>query len=65
MDVAIQLVENGSSFEDFIRFRDLMNARPDLVQNYNELKIRCTGLGEDDYREIKSKFIEDVLAAAK
>lgn len=61
IDVAIQLIEQGSEFEDFVVFRDRLNANPDLVEEYNELKRRATGLSPNDYREIKSKFIEKVL----
>jgi GrpB-like predicted nucleotidyltransferase (UPF0157 family) len=60
-DVAVQLVENGSECENFIRFRDQLNADPALVQKYNALKTQCTGLSADEYRVIKSKFIEEVL----
>ena len=60
-DVAIQLVENGSEFEFFIRFRDRMRADPQLVEEYNELKRRCTGMEPDAYRAVKSAFVERVL----
>jgi GrpB-like predicted nucleotidyltransferase (UPF0157 family) len=60
-DVAIQLVETGSEFEFFIHFRDQMRADPQLVEEYNELKRKCTGMEPDDYRAIKSAFVERVL----
>ena len=60
-DVAIQLIARGSEFEDFIRFRDLLNQDADLVEKYNQLKMKCEGLSPDDYRALKSKFIESVL----
>jgi GrpB-like predicted nucleotidyltransferase (UPF0157 family) len=59
--VAVQLIEQGSKFEMFARFRDLMNANPELVKQYNELKINSIGLSEHEYRARKSKFIEDLL----
>jgi GrpB-like predicted nucleotidyltransferase (UPF0157 family) len=59
--VAIQLIEQGSKFEMFVRFRDLMNANPDLVDKYNELKMNCLGLTADEYRVRKSKFIEALI----
>ena len=61
IDVAIQLIEQGSEFEGFVVFRDRLNANPDLVEEYNDLKRRATGLSPTDYRAIKSKFIEKVL----
>lgn len=61
VDVAIQLIEAGSEFENFVIFRDKLNANPELVEKYNQLKTECTGLAPDDYRSKKSEFIEQVL----
>ena len=63
IDVGIQLVELGSEFEMFLIFRDLMNSSKSLVEEYNDLKTKSTGLKPDDYRAIKSKFIEKVLGS--
>lgn len=60
-DVAIQLIAKGSKFEDFVRFRDIMNANPALVEEYNRLKLAAEGLPEDVYRARKSDFIESLL----
>ncbi len=60
-DVAIQLVRDGSEFEDFLRFRDILNKRPDLVDEYNLLKQECEGMEPNAYRGKKSLFIERVL----
>lgn len=60
-DVAIQLIARGSEFEDFIRFRDILNSNPKLVIEYNQLKIESEGLTADQYRLKKSLFIEQVL----
>lgn len=60
-DTAIQLIERGSKFEMFIKFRDLMNASPELVKQYNQLKMSCAGLSEDEYRKRKSEFIQTLL----
>lgn len=59
--IAIQLIERGSRFEMFARFRDLMNANPDLVEQYNALKLSSAGLSEDEYRIRKAKFIQILL----
>jgi len=61
-DVAIQLIEAGSEFEDFIRFRDLLNADSKLVKTYNELKMNSIHLSPDEYRAKKAIFIQTVLA---
>ena len=60
-DVAIQLTVNGSEFEEFIRFRDILNNMPNLVSEYNILKRGSEGMEPDDYRSKKSQFIERVL----
>ena len=62
IDVGIQLVELGSEFENFLTFRDLMNSNPSLVAKYNRLKEKSVRLKPDDYRKIKSQFIEKVLS---
>ena len=60
-DVAIQLVANGSKFEFFLQFRDLLRAHPKLLQEYNLLKQEHKDLGHAAYRTAKSEFIEQVL----
>lgn len=61
-DVALQVVANGTEFECFLTFRDQLRANPDLVHQYNDLKLSCVGLEPDDYRIRKSLFIEQILA---
>lgn len=63
-DVAVQVVENGSKFEDFINFRDLLRENPQLLQDYNTIKKQSAHMNMDDYREAKNKFISDVLSNA-
>jgi GrpB-like predicted nucleotidyltransferase (UPF0157 family) len=60
-DVAIQLVVEGSEFENFIIFRDLLRMNPQLVDEYNGLKLASVGLSEDEYRMKKSKWIKGVI----
>lgn len=60
-DVAIQVVANGSEFECFLTFRDVLRSNARLVQQYNELKLACEGWSQDAYRLKKSDFIEQVL----
>lgn len=61
-DVALQVVANGTEFECFLTFRDHLRANPDLVRQYNDLKLTCVGLTADDYRAKKSLFVAQVLA---
>ena len=61
-DVAIQLVVNGREQESFVRFRNLLGARPLLLEEYNKLKMSSIDLTEDEYRLRKSKYIQKVLS---
>jgi GrpB-like predicted nucleotidyltransferase (UPF0157 family) len=62
MDVGIQLVVNGSQFENFLHFRELMNGNENLRERYNKLKVDSIGLEPQEYREIKSQFIESLFS---
>lgn len=61
-DVAFQVVANGSQYECFLKFREQLRSSPDLVNRYNKLKQSCEGYSPEDYRRIKSEFIEQVLS---
>ena len=61
-NLALQVVANGSKYEFFITFRDVMNGSPELVDQYNELKLSCRGYSADTYRSAKSQFISRILA---
>ena len=60
-DVAIQLIEKGSVFEDFLCFRDKLQSNPELVEQYNQMKLSCQGFTQEKYRQVKSLFIKTVL----
>jgi len=62
IDVGLQLVARGSRFEFFLKFRDTMNSNKKLREEYNLLKRDSAGLNQEDYRKIKSVFIERVLS---
>jgi GrpB-like predicted nucleotidyltransferase (UPF0157 family) len=64
-DIGIQLIRSGSEFEFFITFRDALREDPCLCARYNEIKMQAHTLPMDEYRAEKSKFIEEVLAAAR
>ncbi|TXH47774.1 MAG: GrpB family protein [Burkholderiaceae bacterium] len=59
---AVQLIAEGSSFEDFLRFRDLLRADAALVRAYNGVKRDAAHLDDAGYRAAKAHFIEAVLA---
>ena len=63
-NIALQVVASGSQYEFFIRFRDLLRSKPYLVKKYNDLKLSCVGFSEEQYRVLKSRFIEEVLQSA-
>jgi RimJ/RimL family protein N-acetyltransferase len=65
LEVAIQVVANGSIFENFLTFRDLLLCDGELRNSYHQLKQACAGYSDDDYRSKKSSFIEGTLANAK
>ena len=60
-DVAIQLVANGSEFEDFLVFRNKLRTDKNLVQEYNKTKLLAQSLSDNEYREKKNQFITTVL----
>ena len=62
-NVAFQVVVNGSKYEFFITFRDILINNPDLIKEYNLLKETCIGYSQEKYRKVKSEFIENVLSS--
>jgi GrpB-like predicted nucleotidyltransferase (UPF0157 family) len=65
----IHLIEHGSLFwQKHVRFRDLLRARPDIVEQYSALKRRLAAQFVADrigYTEAKTPFIEAALAEAR
>ncbi len=60
-DVAFQIVVTDSVFTFFLAFKNKLINSPTLVNEYNELKLQCIHLDPDQYRTIKSDFINRVL----
>ncbi|MFW1920751.1 GrpB family protein [Acinetobacter geminorum] len=60
-DVAFQIVVSGSIFTFFLAFKNKLIDSPTLVNEYNQLKLQCSHLDPDQYRAIKSDFINRVL----
>jgi GrpB-like predicted nucleotidyltransferase (UPF0157 family) len=65
LDVGLQLVANGSRFEDFLDFRDYLKRNAQLRIAYNRLKLASSELDPTSYRRLKSRFIKDLLAKRK
>ena len=59
--VGLQLVVNRSEFEFFLTFRDRMNTDGNLRSEYNRLKRQASELSDNEYRRVKSQFIESVI----
>lgn len=60
-DVAFQIVVTDSVFTFFLAFKNKLINSSTLVNEYNELKLQCSHLDPDQYRTIKSDFINRVL----
>ncbi|MFY7002201.1 GrpB family protein [Acinetobacter pittii] len=60
-DVAFQIVVTDSIFTFFLTFKNKLISSPKLVNEYNQLKLQCSHLAPDQYRTIKSDFINRVL----
>ena len=60
-ECAIQVVSKGSKYEFFKVFRDKLNENPEMVSQYNQIKMSSQYLSDDDYRKNKAKFILSVL----
>ncbi|MFC1398202.1 GrpB family protein [Acinetobacter lactucae] len=60
-DVAFQIVVSDSIFTFFLTFKNKLIESPTLVNEYNQLKLQCKHLDPDQYRTMKSDFINRVL----
>ncbi|MGQ9424780.1 GrpB family protein [Gilvimarinus sp. F26214L] len=63
VEFGIQLACDHCQF-GFVAFRDRLNSSPDLVEEYNRVKLAAAGLSMKEYRDRKWEFIERVLSAA-
>ncbi len=61
IEFGIQLSTNELQSFRFIEFRDILNANPDLVAQYNAIKQEAAEFTMDEYRIVKNEFIESVL----
>lgn len=61
LDLALQVIQQGSEFENFIHFRDALTKNSELVSEYNQLKADSAHLSQDRYRQAKADFIHRIL----
>lgn len=62
VDLALQVIKQNSEFKNFIHFRDILTNNPELVDEYNQLKVDSAHLSQDIYRQAKAEFIHRILA---
>lgn len=62
LPVGVHVTAVGHPEDKFILQRDRLASSPDLVRQYNELKIRFEGCDMDEYRRAKWAFIDQHLA---
>ncbi len=63
LDVAIQLTIEGTQYDTFLSFLDLLKSSAALRDAYNQLKRNMHGKPMTEYRAAKSQFIESALAS--
>ncbi|MGN6169768.1 MAG: GrpB family protein [Solirubrobacteraceae bacterium] len=62
LGIGIQLVVEGSDADGFfVPFRDALINDPELLAEYNQLKLRLDGLDYERYTKHKGEFVERVL----
>ena len=59
--LGIQLTASGGRFDMFCKLRDVLRARPNLLEQFNALKRRHEGRSMESYRAAKAAFIEAIL----
>lgn len=60
IDLGVQLVVIYSKSDDFVKIRNLLRDRSDLVEKYNEMKIKFEGKSMEEYRKEKAEFFENL-----
>ncbi len=58
IDFGVQLVIKDSRSDDFIKLRDVLRNNPQLVEDYNAMKLKYEGKNMDDYRKEKADFFQ-------
>lgn len=60
LDLGVQLVVINSKSDDFVKIRDLLLGRPDLVEKCNKMKMKFEGKSMEKYRKEKAEFFENL-----
>ena len=57
----IQLIQPGENYFNFLKWRDALRNSPELLERYNQIKLKMASKSEVKYRQAKSDFIEEQL----
>ncbi|MCK1609208.1 MULTISPECIES: GrpB family protein [unclassified Bradyrhizobium] len=60
--LGVQLVTKGGELDFFVRFRDRLRESANLLSSYNDLKRRFEGRDMEDYRSVKTDFIQQAIS---
>jgi len=60
LPLGVQVTVIDSPEDDFVRHREMLMHKPDLVEKYNDLKKSFEGKKMSEYREAKTKFFESI-----
>ncbi|MBI3577517.1 GrpB family protein [Candidatus Gottesmanbacteria bacterium] len=58
IDFGVQLVVKDSKSDDFTKLRDILKENPDLVKEYNAMKLKHEGKDMGKYRKEKADFFQ-------
>lgn len=58
LPIGVQLTVIDSEYDDFISLKDLLVKRVDLLEEYNQMKVKYEGKDMEEYRKEKSDFFE-------
>ena len=59
LPLGIQVTVIDSSEDYFVKHRQALLSDPDLIERFNEVKVKFEGKNMGDYRNAKSRFLED------
>lgn len=65
LPVGVQLTVMNSEYDDFVALRDLLIKSPNLLEEYNQMKLKYEGKDMDEYRKEKSDFFEKLRGILK
>lgn len=58
IDFGAQLVVKGSESDDFVKLRDILVGNPELLEEFNSIKMKYEGKNMEDYQKEKADFFK-------